>query len=273
LFIIVEYIKIPSAFLALHSNKEVYFRVRMLTAESSWTGGVAVMLLTGLNIQKTKKVKFLTFIFLIIFLLTSGSKAFIALFFLSGLFFLFQSEIRIWVKIGLSLLGVLIAVFLLPIFIGHFMRDLEDYSSVITRSSASITSITSPFRHPIGVGGTYYYYISEEVKETAYWIVNRFRIGNVWEIMGWGNNGGKNISAGSELGHWLVFIGIPGSILFFVFIKQLFKNIAKDTIGYFFLLYVVFSIVLVEPMYVKPNYAIFFALIMRFKKMKSKDEK
>lgn len=145
IILLIEFYQSPFAFMYLHtSTSDVYYRIRLLTPESSAT---ALMLevffvLSVFYTYYVRQSKFLLGVVLIcagLHIALSGSKTLLTIICVSGILLFFQRTKYIFsfkgllVMTGLVIGGGYIASFILPKLIESFMNDLENYTSVVTR--------------------------------------------------------------------------------------------------------------------------------------------
>jgi len=276
LFIIFELSSIPNAFKWLHANDISYLRIRMLTYESSWTGGIAILLFCcAMAFSQSFFSKFVCIAFILLFTLTSGSKQFLSVFPLA----MFLASFQLKHRYKKSLLFSSVVVFLLtlsiliPILQEKFTEDLLEYSSTVTRSSAFINSFrVILFVQPIGTGGLYFYYIATYLRDTAEIIVDLIGFGVLHEVNQMGKDTDEFLTAGSSFAEWTLLGGYLGFVLYFLLLKRLYK-ISKANfwllVGFFhFAITNTFS----ETMVTKVNWAIFFSLVCTFYDRKKKKD-
>ena len=263
--IITELCTIPKALTWFHANDIYYPRIRMLTYESSWTGGIAVLLFCGGMAFSEKRIsQIICLVFILLFTVTSGSKQFLMVFPIS----MFLASFKIEHKnknllLFVSLVGFIIAVILLtPVLIDKFTEDLVEFSSTVTRSSVFLNSFRIIlFVQPIGTGGLYFYYVATELQKTAQIIVDLIGFGVLDEVQRVGKESDEFITAGSTFAEWTLLGGYLGIILYLMLLVRLYRY-AK--INYWLLVgFIHFAITntFSETMVTKVNWAVFFALV------------
>lgn len=223
--IIVELIQMPEALLFLHANNMLYYRVRMLTYESSWTGSIAIFLFTSLMaFTNLKAYRILGLVFIIFFFVTTDSKQFMGIFPISIILALILTKRSIPWYFGLILFSVTIYGMyeIVPILNEKIEVDLKEFSSTVTRTSTYLTSFRIFFSYPLGTGGLYYYYIVQNISDTALLITDWLGVGNTIEIDNLGGDTDEFITCGSTLTEWIVLIGVFGLWLYFKLVKSLF---------------------------------------------------
>jgi hypothetical protein len=266
--IIFEFFKIPRAFLFMHSSDMDYWRVRMFTSEASWTGGIFLLLMSGIwsdNLKSNLKI-FISIIFLILFLITSGSKQFLVGIIIA--FHIFLIKKIGWKYFTLStLLFFLSIVFLSKYFnsfflISYFSNDIENYTSTATRIVTFIVSIISLFHFPFGTGGLYVPFFLAKIPEGIHFINLIYPYFNFDEILNLGiNDTYQGISPKNSFGMMIVLIGFPGLLLLIWLYKILLQSVRSNSILYILVIYFIITSFFSENFDTKPNIAVFFSLI------------
>ena len=104
--------------------------------------------------------------------------------------------------------------------------------------------------------------IHEALPQTTFTIIQILGVGDPSEILSLGNNDDRNITAGSEFGHWIVIGGIFGFIFFVKLILILFKDISlRKKEEFFCIIYVIITITFFESIYTRTSYSVIFAII------------
>ncbi|MCC9166592.1 O-antigen ligase family protein [Pontibacter harenae] len=264
-----ELYTIPTSFSEYHASIPPYYRVRLLTAESSWTGSVIVLLITGSlitynNFRKHSVKFFIVIAFTLIYFTFTTSKMFlITVVMVSFIFILLRKKIKIKLLFISAFIFILSLFYVIPKVTEHIKSDLQNYTSVVTRTSSFINSFYVTLFYPLGTGGLYYAYFVEYVKEPAH-LVASITGGRADEVKNWGkqDNGDKNISPSSELGQWTIMLGIPGFLLFFYFYLNLLNYSKVNNTLLLGMLYFFITGLLTETLMTKPNIIIFFALVV-----------
>lgn len=266
--IIYEVIRAPEALLFLHSSTHsMYWRVRMLTAESSWTGGIATLLFAGIWVENKKSLLciLISIAFLLLFIVTSGSKQFLGGLLLSvNIFLLFKYK---W-KYLLVITPILLAV--IPFLISNignifllssFSDDIENYTSTATRLLTFVVSAICMISYPLGTGGLYVPYFLGKFTAGISIIDTVYPYFNFDEIFNLGINNYAGISPKNSFGIMVVMLGIPGLILLIRLYKNLIKSVLTNRILYLLVLYFIITSFFAESFDTKPNIAVFFSLI------------
>src|SRR5690606_21216187 len=122
---------------------------------------------------------------------------------------------KINTKIWILTLVILLfsSFFIIPRVVRHLKNDIQNFTSVVTRTSAFVNSFYVPLHFPLGTGGLYYTYFVEYIDKPASFIASIIE-GKRDELTTWKESrSDKNISPASELGQWTIMLGIPGFIL------------------------------------------------------------
>lgn len=276
--LIVELLTIPNALTNFHAIKIEYYRIRLLTAESSWAGTIYVIfcsiaLYLVLNSTQLKFNKLLTFYIIfsfIFFSIVNSSKGFIVVILLS-LVLLFINIKKLKKKtfvilISTVCLGSVIWYFYFyDFFIESVLIDIENYTSLSTRIGLIVSSIKILLMHPFGVGtGTYIYYLSKSIPETYQWIEFLFRFlfsssPNLEELNSLTSKL-EGLSIKSGFFQWLLIGGIFSIIYFyktFKYIKSHLNNIILIYCFYF----IIFSTFLYINLEIKYEVWLFLVIV------------
>jgi hypothetical protein len=264
LIIFVELLS-PNTLHIFHSSSEPYNRIRLLTAESSWTGGIALLLITGLFYNNPSRFKYwIAAIFILVFTVTSGSKQFLLGLIISFLFISFkQLKKNFFVSFVLISAFIVFSYFLiLPYLIGSIGSDIEAYTSTATRGLSFYTSMKFLYAFPIGTGGMYFHYFNQEIKNGADSLSKVFPSLNFSEVLEWGaGNSAKSVSPKSTLSYMIVVLGIPGLFLIINFYRSLIRIVKGNPILLMLVIYFIITTIFLEPIEGKPNLSIFLALL------------
>jgi hypothetical protein len=244
ILLIIEYRSIPFALDFLHSTNEAYYRIRLLTRESSYTGTIWViyfflsLYLTRYNSKLFRIIYYIVYLVgFILFIILSGSKGFIIIFIITLAIIIIYNIIRTINQFSLKQYFLLIIVLLAFIStFGYtfeylqysFKSDLNDYTSFATR----ITTIVAAFKifllNPFGIGlGNIVYFLPNELLNSSY-IVNNFFIkyfglhlnfNEIYSLV----NSDYGLSIKSGLLQWLVYGGILFIYLLYIMIRFTFS--------------------------------------------------
>ena len=231
IILLIEFYQSPFAFMYLHtSTSDVYYRIRVLTPESSAT---ALMLevffvLSVFYTYYVRQSKFLLGVVLIcagLHIALSGSKTLLTIICVSGILLFFQRTKYIFsfkgllVMTGLVIGGGYIASFILPKLIESFMNDLENYTSVVTRFYSIFIGYSIGICFPLGTGFQTYMYLFPEMMRNNLFLIDMINMPlRPDEIIALATSGDDNaVVAKSFLGQSSIYWGIIGT---FVFIRN-----------------------------------------------------
>ena len=231
IILLIEFYQSPFAFMYLHtSTSDVYYRIRLLTPESSAT---ALMLevffvLSVVYTYYVRQSKFLLGVVLIcagLHIALSGSKTLLTIICVSGILLFFQRTKYIFsfkgllVMTGLVIGGGYIASFILPKLIESFMNDLENYTSVVTRFYSIFIGYSIGICFPLGTGFQTYMYLFPEMMRNNLFLIDMINMPlRPDEIIALATSGDDNaVVAKSFLGQSSIYWGIIGT---FVFIRN-----------------------------------------------------
>lgn len=231
IILLIEFYQSPFAFMYLHtSTSDVYYRIRLLTPESSAT---ALMLevffvLSVFYTYYVRQSKFLLGVVLIcagLHIALSGSKTLLTIICVSGILLFFQRTKYIFsfkgllVMTGLVIGGGYIASFILPKLIESFMNDLENYTSVVTRFYSIFIGYSIGICFPLGAGFQTYMYLFPEMMRNNLFLIDMINMPlRPDEIIALATSGDDNaVVAKSFLGQSSIYWGIIGT---FVFIRN-----------------------------------------------------
>ncbi len=262
--LVIESLTLPNAFTFLHIQP-LYYRIRLLTPESSYTGAVLVLIVCSLLMTTESKIHRITaLVFLGYFFITSGSKMFLIAFPLS---FLLSTIIVNKVNIVKSLLisSIVIipfTIFALPILVSSFTNDIENYSSTITRTSAFLSGLKLGIMYPYGTGGFYYYYLLQELPSITSFVTGIFGGGKLSELQSWGAYDDNNIAAGSTFAEWVMIVGPFGAYLYFKLCKAMVAVSKVDKFALMGVIYFLITNSFSESIQTKPNWVAFIAVLV-----------
>ena len=231
IILLIEFYQSPFAFMyLLTSTSDVYYRIRLLTPESSAT---ALMLevffvLSVFYTYYVRQSKFLLGVVLIcagLHIALSGSKTLLTIICVSGILLFFQRTKYIFsfkgllVMTGLVIGGGYIASFILPKLIESFMNDLENYTSVVTRFYSIFIGYSIGICFPLGTGFQTYMYLFPEMMRNNLFLIDMINMPlRPDEIIALATSGDDNaVVAKSFLGQSSIYWGIIGT---FVFIRN-----------------------------------------------------
>ena len=242
IILLIEFYQSPFAFMYLHtSTSDVYYRIRLLTPESSAT---ALMLevffvLSVFYTYYVRQSKFLLGVVLIcagLHIALSGSKTLLTIICVSGILLFFQRTKYIFsfkgllVMTGLVIGGGYIASFILPKLIESFMNDLENYTSVVTRFYSIFIGYSIGICFPLGTGFQTYMYLFPEMMRNNLFLIDMINMPlRPDEIIALATSGDDNaVVAKSFLGQSSIYWGIIGTFVFIRNYLRLCKHSTKN---------------------------------------------
>ncbi|MCQ6285454.1 O-antigen ligase family protein [Bacillus cereus] len=277
----VEYFSMPSAWMWLHSSDEPYYRIRLLTVESSWTGTIYLIysiltLYLAKKLFNNFKVRLYTItiiISLLAYVFLTGSKGFFIVFVVSLIFFAFNfiNIFRISVKnIIFSFLllccTALVFMILKDDFYSSLMSDIEKYTSVSTRLGLFMVAIKVFVTNPFGVGtGVYIVLLVESIQGIIELLreifVTLFNVSPNLDELQRLTGTTKGLAIKSSFFNWLVQGGI-GALLYFFYSSKVANQITKnDKMLRFCLIFVLISVFSFINLEIKYEIWLFFAFI------------
>lgn len=239
---IIEVATMPNALPFLHAGSAPYWRVRLLTSESSTAGSIVVVytaILAYLSQYLGKFGRTLSYLFIvgffIFYLVETASKGFLIV---SGLtlFFTMFKFLDFRKKRNFLLLVVMAA--LMYMFVSHFsaglmssfQNDMQNYSSSYTRFGTILIAVLTVIQNPMGVGtGAYLFYFQENIYNAinglSSFYYNMFGISqiNAGELLQYVSSD-KNLGVKSGLFQWIMFGGIFAIVFFYFVAKTMIKQ-------------------------------------------------
>lgn len=239
-------------------------RMRGFTLEASTFGFQFVLIsLMFLAIAKFKPIFFFPLIVIACLLITSKGTIIVFLIAIGTTYVIF-SPLHPGLKIFLStLMGIAIFLILELFLQDAFMRDIEKYNSIATRSTVILTSLTTMISTPLGSG---FFGFLPSVYENGHIAVNimdslfpsmlNFSEFTTYLVVG----ATDGISTKSFFFDWLIFGGLPFLYFYVKYISRLFKSfyIDKNRIEVSTLLFLVLSTMFFIP--IEAHYIAPFAL-------------
>ena len=275
---IAELASIPNALAPLHAGSQPYWRVRLLTSESSTTGTIvvvysAILVYLSRDLSGPAKALSIAFVagFFLFYLFVTGSKGFLIVALLTivvtmAKFLDFRKK-----RNFLLLLGAAGAMYL---FVSHFSagvmgslsNDIENYTSSYTRMGTILIALSTVAHHPLGVGtGAYLMYFDQYV-DSAIGVMSRFYydtfgIGqiNAGELLQYSGTD-RNVGVKSGFFQWVMFGGIAAVVFFYLLAASLLKKAKTSSILFPALIFVLLSLLFVA-LEIKYEIWLFFAFI------------
>jgi hypothetical protein len=278
---IVEIATMPDALTFLHSRSGSYWRVRLLTSESSTTGSIVVVysaILVYLSRYLSSGAKTLSLIYVGVFffyyLFETGSKGFLIVSMLTLVvtmmrFLDFRKKRNFILLISAVLAMYLFVAYFSSGLISSFSNDIENYTSSYTRMGTIIIAIVTVAHHPLGVGtGAYliYFdqYLTDAINFMSRFYYNTFGISqiNTGELLRY-TESDKNLGVKSGFFQWVMFGGIYCVIFFYLVSKDLILKVKNSFILFLALVFTLFSLLFIA-LEIKYEVWLLFAFISSF---------
>lgn len=229
-FAFVEYQNIPDAFLNFHHSSGSYYRVRLLTQESSHTAPLLeVFFLLScyytIIIRKSKWLFTLVLFCFIYQLYVSSSKSLAVIVLLSIVYAgysIFKSAhgAKKMLVIGVfAFISVFAYLFIYVSVVNSFQGDIENSTSTATRSLTILSGYLSGILFPFGSGFFSYLYIFPMLlMELVSQIGGVFNLEEILDIIS--NNTDAGVVPQSFFSFTSTFWGVLGNFYFFVNLKK-----------------------------------------------------
>lgn len=232
--LIVEYSQLPNAFPILHYHSGVYYRIRLLTPEASWTAGIIevfslMSLYYSVYIKKSRVLLLFVLVAILLHIILSGSKTLLIAVFIGVTITGINAMKRASKTQAFSLLfltaitGWMAVKYILPGLTASFMSDIEHATSTITRTYSIACAYAIGIVFPLGTGFQSYVSIFPYVMNHYLYIINDLSIYfNTDEITSYANGiSDASMTAKSFLAQSSMYWGIVGSGYF---LKILFRQ-------------------------------------------------
>lgn len=263
----------PRAWSFLHSDlHDYYWRIRLLTAESSFTGPMIMFFsILALVFTKSKIRYFVVISFFMLYLVNTDSKGFLMSLLLSFILFILFKIKPQYLLYGIISVAIIFIFFVVP----HLsVVKIQAYSaSLMTRYTGIIAGLYSVFIHPIGTGGLNYVYTLSYLDEVSHYtgiILGDFA--NTKEIEGYVESGSdKNIDIKSTLGHWAITLGVFGIALYTYMCYKLVRFNRRNSFLLFGSFFFIFMTIFVIPLEMEYP-SIMFLVVSQFIYFKNKRE-
>ncbi|AJY75710.1 hypothetical protein [Paenibacillus beijingensis] len=278
---IIELISIPNALPFMHAGSNPYWRVRLLTSESSTAGSIVVVyaaILAYLTQYLGKFAKTASFIyiigFFIYYLVVTSSKGFLIVCMLTLLFTLikfmdFRKKRNFFLLILMAALMYLFVSHFSQGVVNSFQNDMANYSSSYTRFGTILIAFITVFHHPLGVGtGAYLFYFQEYIHSAinglSNFYYNMFGISqiNTGELLQYVSSD-KNLGVKSGLFQWMMFGGIFALVFFYYVAKNMVKTTKSNAILSLAVIFILLSLLFIA-LEIKYEVWLLFAFISYF---------
>ena len=260
----VELATMPNALTFLHSGDAPYWRVRLLTSESSTTGTIIVVyasILVYLSRYWSKLARTLTIIyaasFFLFYMFVTGSKGFmivVALTFAVTMvqYLDFRKKRNFVILVGAVLIMYLFVANFSAGLISSFSNDIENYTSTYTRMGTILIALITVLNHPFGVGtGAYPIYFNQYLDYSVnlmsglyYQLFGVSQI-NVSELLQYSGST-KNLGVKSGFFQWFMFGGLLSLVFFYLLGRDMIIKAKSSSILFLALVFTLFSLLLVS---------------------------
>jgi hypothetical protein len=281
IIMILELMSIPNALTFLHAGSNPYWRVRLLTSESSTTGSIIVVyasILVYLARYLSKFAKTLSIMyasgFFLFYLFVTGSKGFLIVSLLTLVVTMIKFlDFRKKKNFILLISAILAMYFFIAYFstgmVNSFSNDIENYTSSYTRMGTIIISLATVYHNPLGVGtGAYVMYFDKYVNDSinlmSHFYYNTFGISqiNAGELLQYSGTD-ENLGVKSGFFQWVMFGGIFSVLFFFLLAKNLIIKVKSSSILFLALIFILLSLLFVA-LEIKYEVWLLFAFISFF---------
>lgn len=278
---ILELMSMPNALSYLHSSSSPYWRVRLLTSESSTTGSIIVVyssILVYLSRYLSSFAKTLSIVyasgFFLFYLFVTGSKGFLIVSLLTLVVTMIKFLDFRKKKNFILLISVVLAMYLFVAYfsaglVSSFSNDIENYTSSYTRMGTIIISLATVFHNPLGVGtGAYlmYFdkYLDDSISLMSQFYYKTFGLSqiNTGELLQY-TGSDENLGVKSGFFQWVMFGGIFSVLFFYLLAKNLIVKVKSSSILFLALIFILLSLLFVA-LEIKYEVWLLFAFISFF---------
>lgn len=242
---IIERQTIPYAFQELHFSGEIpYYRIRLLTTESSWTAPIifvyfAISIFYSLKNRHKIETALNSICILILCYFTTSKTllVFILLFFAIIIFFYWKriDKRRMAVVLGVFAIFLLILVYFLPRIIESVRGDIINFTSTSTRLYTMLIAFVICMGYPFGLGGAYIGFFAKSLQKHINifdYLPIRFNTSEIEAIYSKKTDEGVVTSAGfmQQGMYWGILGGIIWMCLIFSELRAIKKSRIKNSI-------------------------------------------
>jgi hypothetical protein len=281
IIMILELMSIPNALTFLHAGSSPYWRVRLLTSESSTTGSIIVVyasILVYLTRYLSRFARTLSIVyassFFLFYLFVTGSKGFLIVSLLTLVVTMIKFLDFRKKKNFILLISVVLAMYMFIAYfssglVNSFSNDIENYTSSYTRMGTIIISLATVLHNPLGVGtGAYLLYFDQYVNDSinlmSHFYYNTFGISqiNAGELLQYSGSD-QNLGVKSGFFQWVMFGGIFSVAFFYLLAKNLIVKVKSSSILFLALIFILLSLLFVA-LEIKYEVWLLFAFISFF---------
>lgn len=276
-----ELMSIPNAFTSLHAGNNLYWRVRLLTSESSTTGSIIVVyasILVYLTRYLSSFARTLSIVyasgFFLFYLFITGSKGFMIICLLTLVvtmikFLDFRKKKNFFLLFSVVLAMYMFITQFSAGLVSSFNNDIENYTSSYTRMGTIIIALATVFHNPLGVGtGAYLMYFDKYVNDSislmSHFYYQTFGVSqiNAGELLQYSGSD-KNLGVKSGFFQWVMFGGLFAVVFFYQMAKSLIVKVKSSSILFLALIFILFSMLMVS-LEIKYEVWLLFAFISLF---------
>lgn len=236
---IFEIPQLPYAYRSLHASAVFpYNRMRLLGTESSATASM-IFIYGGISLfynlyYKNKLGLLITILLFVFFISTTTSKTILLGLLIMLIVYLILNFKKIsFKKLLLLIFAVIILVilglYILPILQKLLFNDIQNYTSISTRSYTIIVGTLIGLTHPLGVGGAVYLPVLKESLKKYLFISSyypfKFNSSEIYSILS--SRTDDILTVKSGLLQYNMYWGILGTIVLIKNFILIFKNVAK----------------------------------------------
>ncbi len=270
IILVIEFFTLPNALEFLHSQNKPYYRMRLLTVESSWTGSIYVILcilswyyVSFSSRSKNFYMKFYISLSFISYVMLTQSKGFFVTLIISILVFSISlirnkklSFKTVVFLIVLLFLFVTATIVFIQVFLPAFGNDIENYTSMSTRLGVLIAALKVIALNPFGVGtGAYIVFLAKGIidivpflKELFIFLFNSTpNLSELFRI----TSSTVGLSVKSGIFQWLLEGGVLAIILFVCWSKYIFSITKKSNVLKFSIIFITIASLTYIPINIK----------------------
>ncbi|MFD0671479.1 hypothetical protein [Cohnella sp. GCM10027633] len=258
-----ELASIPNALSSLHAGNHPYWRVRLLTSESSTTGSIIVVYASILvylsrylsGFAKTLSIAYAAGFFLF-YVFVTGSKGFLIVLLLTLVvtmvkFLDFRKKRNFVLVVAVAGAMYLFVAYFSAGLVSSFSNDIENYTSSYTRMGTILIALATVLHNPFGVGtGAYLLYFDRYVNDAigvmSHFYYNVFGISqiNAGELLTYSNSD-ENLGVKSGFFQWVMFGGVFSVGFFYLVARDLIIKAKISSILFLALVFILFSLLFV----------------------------
>ena len=243
IFCVVEATQIPYAFPWLHNEGQFpYYRIRLLTTESSWTAPIIFnyfMLSLYYSVSNKKRTSTIINILCFGIMCYFTTSKTLLIYVLLSIAIVYFSEAKKMTSKALNrslpifIIAIVIGIILVPNLNHSIQGDIENFTSVATRSYTMAMAFILGVIFPFGVGGTYIGFFTELMKSNI-GIFDRLSIRlNTSEIIAiYSKNTDVGVMTSAGFMQYNMYWGIIGSFFWARFLIRILKRINNLNLRY-----------------------------------------